>query len=505
MSDIGLRLETGPSRPQPRSPGRITGKMQSGRLWEILWHGRSVRWQILAAFIMINVVAAFCAAALILFNAKRSVELEIGAATDVAHRFVRASIAQLKETLPSDLFLEDLIIPLGKQRHVRIVVATVNNRPIWLSQPAADPANFERPHPPQWFSGLIEAEQITHEVPVISDGKHIGTVRVIGVSDDEIAEIWADLSSLSLIALAVNAFIIGLLYLALGRLLKPLSAVASGLNELEHGHLQHRLAAPKLRELADIVHHFNGLAASLGAAKDDNLRLNRRLISAQEDERKQLAMELHDELGPCLFGLKANMASAQRLASELEGGVREKLNERLQTLTEISERIQLLNRRMLSRLRPMALGQLQLADVLNGLICEFERHDTGLRFIREIKLSAHGYGDFLDLTAYRCLQEALTNAVKHSGAQIIDIEINEFAGAEGPALRLTIKDDGIGIADGQPLGMGLSGMAERVKALGGCYRISRRPEGGTQLAITIPLEVKDSLSAAQLNSQEATS
>ena len=85
---------------------------------------------------------------------------------------------------------------------------------------------------------------------------------------------------------------------------------------LEDGHYATRLDLPKVKELAVITEQFNTLAGALDSARDENSRLYRQLITVQEEERREIANELHDEAGPCLFGITANASSIQTLAAQ---------------------------------------------------------------------------------------------------------------------------------------------------------------------------------------------
>src|SRR5262249_33530827 len=152
-----------------------------------------------------------------------------------------------------------------------------------------------------------------------------------------------------------------------------------------------------------------------------NRRLNRRLITVQDDERRNIAHELHDEIGPSLFGLKAMVSSAMASVGKTSEAAKSRLSE---TLTLI-EHIQSTNRNLLNRLRPMALGHVPLGNMLSELIRERARQHPQLSFSFSETGLKRGYGDSIDLTIYRCIQESLTNAMKHAGAESIDINVVE--------------------------------------------------------------------------------
>jgi two-component system sensor histidine kinase UhpB len=99
------------------------------------------------------------------------------------------------------------------------------------------------------------------------------------------------------------------------------------------------------------------------------------------------------------------------------------------------------------------------------------------------------YGDAIDLTVYRCVQEGLTNAIRHAEADNIRVNLDEAPGADASAARieLSIDDDGRGFDSDKPTGFGLRGMQERVRALGGDCGIEAAAGGGTRVCVIIPL------------------
>jgi two-component system sensor histidine kinase UhpB len=271
--------------------------------------------------------------------------------------------------------------------------------------------------------------------------------------------------------------------------LDPLNGVARGLADLEQRNYRVRLPRPRAQELAAITDRFNALAEALDAARAENEKLNHRLITEQDDERRRTALELHDEVGPCLFGLKANAASIATAAAELPEPAAAKMTARVRDILAIIDHLQAINRSMLNRLRPMALGHVPLQQILSELVQERARAHPDIAFSFSADRLMRGYGDSIDLTVYRCVQESLTNVIKHARATQVGIELGEAAGSEQGAaqLVLTVRDDGRGIDPTTPPGFGISGMQERVHALGGAYKVDSGRGRGTCVQIAIPL------------------
>jgi two-component system, NarL family, sensor histidine kinase UhpB len=507
MTEIGLGSDA--RKPLHRAAMLIGPALQGAgaRLLHWLWLDRAIQWQILAAFMFINFAAALTTISVIVYSKQRDTKIEMTSSVEMAERVVRSAIELLdRDSSPAGTLenfswhsIEALPLQLNL-RHVRIRIVEANER--GGVQPPGTAENERRgtkPAVPRWFLSLFHFDNPKRDIPVVLGGRRVGTVLVVGQASDEIAEAWQDISDLAPVVLIANVAAIGLLYLVLGQVLTPLTNFATGLRELERGHFRHRLPRPEVRQLADIVERFNALASALQDATTDNVRLNRRLITMQDDERRQIATELHDELGSYLFGLRMNLLSLQRLIDIVPPGPAELVRERVGTLVGLGEQIQTANRTLLKRIRPMAIGRAPLADVVADLVTEFERNDPDHTFNLHVGHIHRGYSDCIDLTVYRCIQEGLTNAVRHAQARNVTISVEQQVAPlprpEGwcasAMLRLSVKDDGRGIKPGTQAGIGLTGMEERVRALGGSFAISSRPGDGVCLDIAIPVEAAE--------------
>ncbi len=156
----------------------------------------------------------------------------------------------------------------------------------------------------------------------------------------------------------------------------------------------------------------------------------------------------------------------------------------------IIEHLQAINRSLLNRLRPMALGHVPLRELLSELVRERTRQHPQIAFSFTADGLMRSYGDSIDLTIYRCIQESLTNAVRHAQPKHVGIELGEVSDAssdEDHALALVVRDDGRGIDPKTPMGFGIRGMQERVQGLGGSYMVDGAGGRGTCVRIVIPV------------------
>jgi len=420
-----------------------------------LWYERPVRTQLLVAVGVINLLAALLAGAVSILNTRTATKVEIEASLEVAQRFVAATMKDLAAQDRLAQLNEELPLELKHLRHVRIMYMDASGQ-LTVVSPQPDNGAAGRRYVPSWFAALVRPQLVGRAVRVVAlEGEN--PVIIVGEPADEIAEAWHDFSSLAIVWLVLNALILAILYVVLGRVLDPLAHLSKGMLNLEDGHYATRLAPPKVKELALITERFNTLAGALDTTRDENSRLYRQLINVQEEERRTIADELHDEAGPCLFGITANASSIQNLAGQLPDRRTAEISQRVGEILSITERLKLLNRALLKKLRPGPLGTVKLAELLDELIAGFQRRHPDTHIAVSFGKLAASYGEAIDLTLYRCIQEGITNAIRHGTADTLTVDLAETPvsrrnGAKGSRARLalSLSDDGKGIAPATP-------------------------------------------------------
>src|SRR4029077_17623496 len=230
-----------------------------------LWHGRSVRAQLLIVFIVIDVFAGLVAGAVAILQARASTRVEIAASMELAELLVSEAVALMQQEIPAEKFLADLSSQLRLVRHVRIVVKDAAASPLAPRPPVGASDTTRGDRVPAWFAALIAAPIASRNVPVIVNAARVGTVEIVAEPRDEIAEVWSNTVALGAVAFSVNVAVIGILYVLFGRVLDPLTGVARGLADLERRNYRVRLPRPQAQELAAITDRFNALAQALDA------------------------------------------------------------------------------------------------------------------------------------------------------------------------------------------------------------------------------------------------
>jgi len=215
------------------------------------------------------------------------------------------------------------------------------------------------------------------------------------------------------------------------------------------------------------------------AAESELRLLSGQIRTAQEQERKYLSRELHDQVGQMLTGLRMELAALARNQSD---GASE-VSRRITRGKEIVEETLGIVRNIAMLLRPSMLDDFGLAPALAWLVKEVSR-SSGIEISSEIDPLVDTLPDAHRTCIYRVVQEALTNASRHSGARTIRITLKR----DGEWVHVSISDDGRGFdpATLNRKGLGLLGMEERVREFGGTTRISSSPGRGTGIQIQLP-------------------
>lgn len=430
----------------------------------------------------INIIAVFIGGTVAILRLRAQTGVEMAASMRLAESLVGDVIKLAVQQGSAEQFLTSLPTQLNSIRHVRVTVKDAVGTPV-VSAPPAGSAKVKPMSAAGRFAALLAPRVEFRQMPVIVGGRPIGSVEIVGEPGDEMAEFCENAAAIGTLVLLLEAAVIGILYVLFGRVLDPLAALAAGLSALEAKNYSVRLRTPAPGELAAITNHFNLLALALETARTENLSLGRRLITAQDDERRNTALELHDEVGPCLFGLQANISSVANAVDALPEEPKLRVLQRLREIQAIIDHLQLINRSMLERLRPMALGHVPLNEIVEQLVQNYARQHPQIAFFCNANGLERSYGDLVDLTIYRCTQEGLTNAIRHAQARKVFVDLVDTAGQ----IVLNVRDDGCGIYPGMVAGHGLRGMEERVAGLDGRYTIESTAGQGTCVRVMVPL------------------
>jgi two-component system, NarL family, sensor histidine kinase UhpB len=210
--------------------------------------------------------------------------------------------------------------------------------------------------------------------------------------------------------------------------------------------------------------------------------LSRRLFQIQQDERRHLARELHDQMGQALTAAKIDLQAAQRL--EERTAIVQRLNDSIAILERLLQQV----RQLSLELRPPLLDDLGLVPALRWYLDQqAQRADLRVEFFADPALERVDAA--IETACFRVAQEALTNVVRHARAQTVSVELDRTP----EALHLAVRDDGIGfdvVGAQQGASLGLLGMRERVTLLGGELDCKSAPGRGTEVHAFFPVRFR---------------
>ena len=404
----------------------------------------------------------------------------------LAREFMETLVVGLNETRDPDARLNQIIHDLNQLRHVSIA-----RRDDAAAQPATadDPGTDDAASSvPTWFAALVHPEKTAVNVPISIHGRP-GFLVITSHPDDEMNEIWDGIVTQLLVgsAIAVTLFLITMLVVS--RALAPLQSLSQAMTDIEAGGYDTRVKPNGSPELAAICRQLNHLAATLGKAVEEKRKLAEQAVSLQDAERKEIARELHDEVGPHLFALRAHVASLMRTAGIPEPDA-EALRKHGSAILEQVNALQQFNRRVLEKLRPIGLAELGLREAIGALQRLWREAHPGVAIETVISPSLGEPGETAELTVYRIIQEALTNVFRHARATEVRITVEPIswrqtatASSGTAATKVSVRDNGAGLPTDHKQGSGLIGMRERVLALGGAMTVASTSQGVTVEAL----------------------
>jgi signal transduction histidine kinase len=344
---------------------------------------------------------------------------------------------------------------------------------------------------PAWFALLHErAFGASRELvrPIRYRNTPKGKITVTSNGDMAAAQAWRDVRGLIGLQLASVLAVCALIYGSVRRALQPADAIMTAFAGLERGDLSVRLPLFQLAEFRRIGEGFNSLVAHLQGSIQERNHLTTRLFQVQEEERRALARDLHDEFGQCLAGISALTASINETARR----DRPDLLREGEAIARTCEHMMGMLRETLVRLRPPEI-ELGLTDSLQSLVTGWNDRLSGkTRFTLEAAGDVDGLPGVVAVNIFRIVQECLTNASRHAGAAEVRVKLERSGAPDGDVI-LTIDDDGkageaaLGIGGGMMGGgVGLLGVRERITAMGGVLTITLREPSGLRVLALVP-------------------
>lgn len=316
---------------------------------------------------------------------------------------------------------------------------------------------------PAWFVKLLPlSENRSRSYPVSIGNRTLGYLTFFQDLYADVYEKWLTFLTVIVIFLVVGTGCLVIVYFGLGAMLRPLGELEAGLEGIWRGAMPDTPQDGGPPEIRKLITRTSEIGRTMADLRQENKELLKAMVAIQDRERDEISRDLHDELGPLLFALRANAISLQE-SSSVEG-----CRDRAKDMESAIATLQVAHRQILDRLRPMEIKEVGLARSIVHLVERASALDRNLKVDLTVGTGVDDLSEAAARTIYRLVQEALLNIQRHSGATAAQMEIQVQADHGGAnELVARIVDNGAGFPQDVVFGRGLRGMAERVRALGG--------------------------------------
>jgi len=438
----------------------------------------SLKFRIVVIVTIILLINFMAAGYFMVKNAKQALSAEMESSTQLAKGLLINALPTLRFSNDISNRLSLIVDSVRDTRHIRAWFEDMHGQPLIGQE--ANAKFFHKPDAPDWFIKIMEPEAVAFRRLINKGSKAYGYLVVEADPSDEVTEVWRDVRVLFWLGAFFLILIVALVYMALRQGLKPLEELEYALGQMEEGDFSAKVETSAVKELSSIQIRFNHMVNVMEKTMAENHDLAKNMLTVQETERRELSRELHDELAPCLFGIRVDLADIERIGGE---HLLVEVQQKVDSVKTITTHIQSLVRKMLSRLRPMTLDDLGLSDALRDMLRNWRDRQPEIDWEWNFVGDCHDLPDTVQVTIYRIVQECTTNCVRHAQASHVRVEIQRDA----QTLKVTVTDNGVGLNADTVRGFGLIGMRERVSALGGRIAFDTEEGHGLQVRVLIPL------------------
>ncbi len=451
---------------------------------------RSLRFRLIASVVTIEIIML----SLLVWN---NISIIHTTHTDRLRDTAKSMIQQIANTSGNHMLAVDYatleqylsnIINYKELSYIAIVDRD-ENTVIALGSMVPDARPVVDTHPAQVSDGIYD---ISRDIQVA--GQPMGRVLLgfsLSLMDDAIYKSRNRGITIALIEIVLTIIVTIFIGLGLTRRLGMLSKAAG---EVEAGNYSVTVPTEIDDEVGKTAAAFNSMVAKVSKRTrqllqeeektqqllSENRLLIQKSLEVQEEERKHLARELHDELGQCITAIQADAESIRDLSPQSDKRVITSAD----AILNVSSHIYDVVHSMIHLLRPSVLDNLGLIEALKEEIDTWNQRNPRTSCIYTFDGDLSELGENINITIYRIIQECLTNISKHASAKHVSIELNHH----GENLRLTVSDDGVGMDANTSghMGLGLIGMRERIQALNGLFSHETSSGNGFRINIRIP-------------------
>lgn len=411
------------------------------------------------------------------FEARRALAAELSAGLTGGDQTVESAFEDLPRSIHPERDLRQLVATFDGNRHVRAALIGPD-----ASVVAASRVTHPSKQVPNWFARLLGPEPAPVSIAVPAGVSGFRAIRLEPTSGLDVSALWAEFSIVVVVLSGAAMGGLLLVYFAIGAALRPLRELSEAFVRIGAGDYAGRVIVNGPSELTRLELGFNTMAEKLSAMDSRNRMLETQLLTLQDEERADIARDLHDEIGPHLFAVNVDAEVIARLVLAKRT---EEIPDQVRSIQAGVGHMQRLVREILTRLRPTRATEFGLNAALADLISFWQSRSPNVVFDMSLLQDEAILTETQKDTVYRVVQEGVNNAIRHAQPDQITVSVQ----IEAYQLLIEVGDDGEQRPTRAGTGLGLIGMRERVRASGGILSIDRRDkrEGGWRIQARLPL------------------
>jgi two-component system sensor histidine kinase UhpB len=455
----------------PKNPGNIPVLSLGDAPHQARAKGRpmSLRGRVMTLVALMLLISVSIYVAISWNGARSDLAAELGAARTGGLQTVRSAFEDLPRSDHSERDLRQLVATFDGNRHLTAAVVDLSGR-IRMTSGAAMPIKPA----PTWFAAAIRPDLQPVMISVPDKNGDILILRPQPASDT--AALWSATVSAAGVFGVAAAIGLAMIYWVIGRALAPIAELSRGLGAIGASGYRERVREKGPRELHSLQRGFNAMAERLAEIDERNRALEAQLLTIQDEERAEIARDLHDEIGPHLFAVALDAGMIERCLSQ---GETQPILDQVHSIKSAVNYMQRQVRDLIARLRPTRAAELGLEAAINDLAAFWQVRQPEVEFLFEMDEADTYVPEPLRDVIYRVVQESVANALRHAETTQLSINI----GRTGEEVTVRVANRGTPKPTASELpGLGLASMRERVHAAGGRLTIDQASQGWTVVA-----------------------
>ena len=435
----------------------------------------SLRYQINLHIFVSSLFILLLGGSITIWHAKNVTEEEVTSSIGMAKQLIKLGFSQSPKVELNESDWLPHLYSLEGTRHLSIQLKSSSGAIIKFPQKKHRP---KKQSPPQWFIGLVSGDYAKVEHKIIARDGQQHTFIIKADPLDEMTEVWQESITFFSILCLLILFTFLAINLAFNKALKSIAVIVESLKVIETGHYEQKLPEFSVTEYANIAQAINHMTGVMAETQQQNRALTQHSLEIQEEERRRLSQELHDELGQSLTAIKVMAVTANHEKSDI--------TEITASITQVCDHLIAVVRNMMHQLHPLILTDLGLKAALEDVVNQWSDRNPEIRIEINCIDEVNQLDNKVTIQIFRIIQECLTNIIRHAEAEEVKIDIF-YKHDQQKILHIMVADNGQG-CDVETLssGFGLRSMQERVKTLGGKFHIQSELHKGMTIVAKIP-------------------